>query len=172
MNKQHALASVFIMAAMGMGVYPAHGQLAQDTTLMVKISGLEGAEGQVCLNLFDSSAGFPSNRDEALQTQCVEAAVAPEEPGETVETTETEETTEDLPLMVAFENLPLGSYGVSVFHDANNDGEFNRNFVGMPAEGFGFSRNPNALTGPPKFRDTVVLVAGEVTMIEIMLNYF
>lgn len=188
MNKQRVLTSVFMMAAMGVGAYPAQGQLGQDTTtLMVEISGLDGAQGQVCLNLFDSSAGFPSNRDEALQTQCVEAvameadvsgeSVATAETAETAETTETVETAETPgeatePLVVAFENLPLGSYAVSVFHDANGDGEFNRNFVGMPAEGFGFSRNPAALTGPPKFRDAVVLVAGEVTTIEIVLNYF
>ena len=82
------------------------------------------------------------------------------------------EMAEEAPLVARFENLNPGSYAVSVFHDANGDNEFNRNFVGMPAEGFGFSRNPEARTGPPEFGDAVFLVAGAETRIEVQLSYF
>ncbi|NEQ54254.1 MAG: DUF2141 domain-containing protein [Leptolyngbya sp. SIO3F4] len=153
MNKRSILTGIFMMASMGWASYPAHGQLVQATQLAVEISGLNENQGQVCLNLFDKATGFPSDRDEALQTQCLEA-------------------TETLSLVARFENLTPGSYAVSLYHDANSDNEFNRNFVGMPAEGFGFSRNPNVLTGPPKFGDAAVLVAGEETRIEIELKYF
>lgn len=153
MNSRHVVSGALMMAMVGGLVYPAHGQVGQPTQLAVEISGLNQPEGQVCLNLFDSSAGFPSDRDEALQTVCVETA-------------------EDVPVLATFENLTPGSYAVSAFHDANGDNEFNRNFVGMPAEGFGFSRNPEARTGPPEFGDAVVLVAGVETKIEIELSYF
>ncbi|MBT9317409.1 DUF2141 domain-containing protein [Leptothoe spongobia] len=153
MNRQPVLTGALILAAIGGLAYPAHGQLDQPTQLAVEISGLNQPQGQVCLNLFDSGAGFPSNRDQALQTQCLE-------------------TTADVSLVATFEDLAPGSYAVSVFHDANSDSEFNRNFVGMPTEGFGFSRNPEALTGPPEFGEAVVLVAGAETRIEIELSYF
>ena len=152
MNRQGVLAGTFVMLTLGGATVPAYGQLEQ-TQLAVEISGLNEPMGQVCLNLFDNSSGFPSNRDQALQTQCIE-------------------TTPDSPIVAIFENLVPGSYAVSAFHDANEDREFNRNFVGMPAEGFGFSRNPEALTGPPDFGDAVVLVAGAETKIEIELSYF
>lgn len=145
------VAGVLIMAGSLAG--PAHGQLEQSTQLAVEISGLNQPQGQVCLNLFNSSEGFPSNRDEAVQTLCMATA-------------------EDLPLIANFEDLVPGSYAVSIFHDANSDQEFNRNFLGMPTEGFGFSRNPNVLTGPPKFGEAVFLVAGAETRIEIELRYF
>nr|WP_245817423.1 DUF2141 domain-containing protein [Hydrococcus rivularis] len=77
-----------------------------------------------------------------------------------------------MPQLVTFENLQPGSYAVAVLHDANNDGEANRNALGIPVEGFGFSRNPVIRTGPPKFNDAVVLVLGSSTKIQIQLNYF
>ncbi|MEM9266482.1 MAG: DUF2141 domain-containing protein [Cyanobacteria bacterium P01_F01_bin.13] len=140
-----------VLAVFAVGSCPVYG--LEQTQLVVEISGLNEPQGQVCLNLFDSSAGFPSNREQALQTQCLA-------------------TTESAPLLATFESLAPGSYAVSVFHDANSDSEFNRNFVGMPEEGFGFSRNPEARTGPPEFGDAVVLVAGTETRIEIELSYF
>lgn len=154
-SKSNVLAGVLLLASSLAA--PAHGQLGQTTQLAVEISGLKQPQGQVCLNLFDSRGGFPSDRDEALQTLCLDTP---------------EDLSEELSLVATFEDLTSGSYAVSVFHDANSDGEFNRNFVGMPAEGFGFSRNPGVLTGPPDFGEAVVLVAGEETRIEIELSYF
>lgn len=46
-----------------------------------------------------------------------------------------------------FEGLEAGSYAVITFHDENADGDFNRNFMGMPEERYGFSNNPR-----PRFR--------------------
>ena len=150
MGSRCIMASALMMIA-GLA-YPVQGQV-EPTHLAVEISGLNEPQGQVCLNLFNSSSGFPGNRDEAVETVCLETA-------------------EDAPLVAMFENLNPGSYAVSVFHDANGDNEFNRNFVGMPAEGFGFSRNPEARTGPPEFGDAVFLVAGSETRIEVQLSYF
>jgi uncharacterized protein (DUF2141 family) len=47
-------------------------------------------------------------------------------------------------------NLPAGTYAVVVYHDANSDGDFNRNLAGLPKEGFGFSNDaPTRLGLPP-----------------------
>lgn len=154
-SKLNLLAGALLLAS-GLAV-PAHSQSERTTQLAVEISGLNEPQGQVCLNLFDSRGGFPSNRDEALQTLCLETPA---------------ELSEELSLVATFEDLTPGSYAVSAFHDANSDNEFNRNFIGMPAEGFGFSRNPSVLTGPPDFGEAVVLVAGAETRIEIELSYF
>jgi uncharacterized protein (DUF2141 family) len=45
--------------------------------------------------------------------------------------------------------LPPASYAVAVYHDANGDRDFNRNAIGLPAEGFGFSNNPETKLGLP-----------------------
>jgi uncharacterized protein (DUF2141 family) len=41
--------------------------------------------------------------------------------------------------------LAPGRYAVRVMHDENGNGQLDRNFVGMPTEGYGFSNNPRAM---------------------------
>lgn len=50
-------------------------------------------------------------------------------------------------------NLPAGSYAVVVYHDANSNGDFDRNLAGLPAEGFGFSNDAPARVGLPRLED-------------------
>ncbi len=119
--------------------------------LTVAIDGLKNQKGQVCLTVFSSSRGFPSKSDRAVAIQCVKPAG-------------------NRPI-VTFRNLKAGSYAIAVIHDINNDKIINTNRIGIPTEGFGFSRNPRILTGPPKFNDSSVLVAGTNTEIEVRLQY-
>lgn len=42
-----------------------------------------------------------------------------------------------------------GYYAVALFHDKNNNHHFDTNRLGIPVEGYGFSRNPKLLLGPP-----------------------
>lgn len=46
-----------------------------------------------------------------------------------------------------------GDYAVAVYHDENDDRDFGRTLVGLPAEGYGFSNDAPALVGLPSFRD-------------------
>jgi uncharacterized protein (DUF2141 family) len=54
---------------------------------------------------------------------------------------------------VVFEDLPDGNYAIFVFHDANNNGKMDRNFLGMPREGYGASLNKLPFASAPKFSD-------------------
>ena len=44
-----------------------------------------------------------------------------------------------------------GTYAVAVYHDANGNHHFDRNFLGLPAEAYGFSNDAPTLLGPPGF---------------------
>lgn len=60
-----------------------------------------------------------------------------------------------------FADLPAGSYAVFAFHDANNNRKFDTNFLGIPKEGYGASRNNLPFAAAPTFQDNkVVLSAG------------
>lgn len=49
-------------------------------------------------------------------------------------------------------HLPApGVYGLAVYHDENGDRKFNRNAIGLPAEGYGFSNNAPTFFGLPSF---------------------
>lgn len=68
-------------------------------------------------------------------------------------------------------NLPPGNYGVAAIHDENSNHKLDRNFIGIPKEGFGFANNPRVLLSPPSFQTAVVHVTCPVTDITIHLIY-
>lgn len=47
-----------------------------------------------------------------------------------------------------FKNLAPGTYAVMINHDENGNGKLDRNFMGMPTEGYGFSNNPTVMRKP------------------------
>jgi len=61
---------------------------------------------------------------------------------------------------VIFEDVPPGTYGISIYHDLNNNGELDRNqLIGiLPAEPYGFSNNVKPTTGAPKFEECNFIV--------------
>jgi uncharacterized protein (DUF2141 family) len=117
----------------------------------VVVGGVQNQQGRVCVSLFANSQGFPDRGDRAVRAQCVGVGK-----GQTA---------------VTFQNLPLGNYGVAVFHDRNSNGKLDRNFLGIPKEGFGFSRNPTIRTGAPKFSEVAVFVAGTNNTAQVQLQY-
>jgi len=50
-------------------------------------------------------------------------------------------------------NLPEGEYAVAVLHDENSDKICNKNLLGIPKEGYGFSNNFRPRLSAPKFED-------------------
>jgi uncharacterized protein (DUF2141 family) len=68
-------------------------------------------------------------------------------------------------------HLPAGKYGVAVIHDENMNHKLDRNFLGIPKEGFGFANNPKVALSTPSFDAAAVQVSCPVTEIEIRLIY-
>ena len=104
--------------------------------LIVEISGLKEASGNVYIAVYDSDSTWLS--DEMVLAQKVAIADALE--GDLVRTE----------LL-----LPLGDYALSVFYDQNGDGKLNTNFIGMPKEPIALSNNAVAKFGPPEYDDAV-----------------
>jgi uncharacterized protein (DUF2141 family) len=67
-------------------------------------------------------------------------------------------------------DVPPGNYSVTVIHDEDSNGKLDKNFLGMPKEGFGFSNDPRIFFGPPSFKKTVFEVKGP-TKIQIQVKY-
>lgn len=74
-------------------------------------------------------------------------------------------------MRIVVPDVPPGTYGVLVHHDANADGEINRDFLGRPTEGIGFSRDAPMLFGPPRFKDAAVVVAEERVCLDVTLRF-
>ncbi|MEO9871309.1 DUF2141 domain-containing protein [Ekhidna sp.] len=53
----------------------------------------------------------------------------------------------------SFKGLGEGTYAVSIFHDVNDNGKLDSNFMGIPSEPYAFSNNAKGMFGPPSFED-------------------
>lgn len=69
-----------------------------------------------------------------------------------------------------FNDIPTGSYSISVFHDVNENGELDKNFAGLPKEGFGFSNNKMGVFGPPSFEECLIEITATQNEVKIDLR--
>ncbi len=124
--------------------FACQAAMAQDLTgiLMVEISGLKDATGNVYIAVYNSDSTWLS--DNTVLSKKV--AIAEALDGDLVRT--------EL-------QLPLGEYALSVFYDKDNDGKLNTNFIGMPKEPIAMSNNAVAKMGPPKYADAVFSLGAE-----------
>lgn len=67
--------------------------------------------------------------------------------------------------------LPKGEYAIGVFHDLNENEELDKNFMGIPTEGFGFSNKSMGTLGPPSYEDTKFAVEKNGTSVEVNLKH-
>lgn len=98
------------------------------TNLQVTVKNIKGHKGDILVGLFDNDKDFPRNAKE----------------GKVAKASGNEVT-------VVFENVKPGKYAVSVLHDANRNKDMDKNKLGIPKEGFGFSNNVMGAVGPPSF---------------------
>lgn len=71
-----------------------------------------------------------------------------------------------------FGDIADGTYAVSVIHDANNNNKFDTNFLGIPTEGYGASKNKLPFAAAPKFDANKFAVATNSTItFNIKLRY-
>lgn len=54
---------------------------------------------------------------------------------------------------VVFNNIPAGTYAMFVFHDANANNKMDLNFLGIPKEGYGASKNKLPFASAPSYDD-------------------
>lgn len=64
-----------------------------------------------------------------------------------------------------------GAYGIAVYHDENANGKVDRNGLGIPNEGFGFSNNPRIFFSAPSFQKVRFQVPAAGTAIRIKIKY-
>lgn len=54
---------------------------------------------------------------------------------------------------VVFDNIPVGIYGISTYHDENNNSKLDTGLFGIPSEPYASSRGAKGMFGPPKWND-------------------
>ena len=110
-------------------------------TLTITVQGVVPPGGMLRLGVYDR-AGYDTDKETAF-------ADVPARPGTTV---------------VTLRDIPPGEYAVMTYQDVNSNDKTDSNFLGIPTEPYGFSRNARPVLSKPSFDDTkFTLVAGENT---------
>jgi len=56
-------------------------------------------------------------------------------------------------VIVVIDSLVYGEYAVRVFHDENRNGKIDTNFLGIPDEDYGYSKDASGWFGPPSWEN-------------------
>ncbi len=115
------------------------------------VSGLRNEKGQVMAAIYNDQEGFPSDAEKAFQKQRSPIT------GSSV--------------TFRFQDVPYGTYAVSVLHDENLNGAVDKNFLGIPREGAGASNNPKQRFGPPRYEDARFTLSEPTRKINVTVNY-
>ncbi len=120
--------------------------------LTVVVNGVRSHRGKVCMRVFSGERGFPNSDESEVKSACVAIT------GNSI----TKE----------FSGLKPGTYAVGIIADENGDEKLNTDWLGVPQEGFGMSRNPkvSVKTGTPRFSDASFPVRKNIT-ININMKY-
>ncbi len=72
----------------------------------------------------------------------------------------------------SFADMPPGTYAAAVIHDENSNGKLDKNFLGMPTEGYGISNNhTHAFSRPTWDESKFDVKAGTIVTSHIKLRY-
>lgn len=119
-------------------------------TLRIHVTGFRNDKGKAGGVIFASPAGWPEDQSRTVVHGGFDI--------------HNEQATEEF-------ELPPGRYGVAVIHDENANQRLDRNFMGIPKEGFGFANNPRVKLSAPSFQAASAEVTCPVTEIQIRLIY-
>jgi uncharacterized protein (DUF2141 family) len=150
MIARRVLAAALMMMPQGLLLAEPVVEKVGGVTVTVEIVGLRDTKGMLRACLTTSAATFPDcNKDPQSLRLSVPAADGP---------------------VVVFRHVAPGTYAVSLFHDENANNRMDTR-MGVPVEGYGFSRDAAVMFGPPKFDAAKFAVAGNDLTLPILVRY-
>ncbi len=124
-----------------------------ETTVVIQFNNILGTEGNMMISLYDAPEQFPY------------------QPKWKYMISKSRLMNQDNRYYI--KDIESGKYAIATFDDENCDTVMQKNFLGMPKEGYGFSNNPKpSIKGAPSFEDcTFAVFAGTENIVEIELQY-
>ncbi len=122
---------------------------ARAATVRVTVTGIRNDHGHVVVAI--------CTRAEFLHPSCAYNARAAAHPGQ---------------LTLSITGVPAGTYAAQAFHDENDNGTIDRNFLGLPEEGMGFSHDAPMHFGPPQFDIAAFTLGTADAVLSFKLRYF
>ena len=136
------------VAAMAFLASPAFSE--SPSNVLIEVSGFKNTRGTLNCRLFTKAADFPD--------------------GEGIVTLRVPITGPNT--SCSFSNVEPGTYAIAVVHDENGNGKLDKNFVGVPSEGYGVSNNKTYALSEPKWNESIfTLGANESKTLQVNLRY-
>ncbi len=135
--------------ALLLAAQPIEAEQAGNATLEISITGARNDKGLVRIAVCPKDSGFPDCKSKAVRSASIALS--------------------GKKAAITFTGIPAGEYAVGVFHDANSNSKLDT-FLGIPREGFGFSRNPAIKPRAPRFSEAVITIENR-TEAAIKLRY-
>lgn len=129
---------------------PVFSQSPSAGVLEIEFTGIHNAKGQIAIGINSTPEGWPNEPE--IEYVWPKAAL------------------EEATLVTRTEEIPYGTYAISVLDDVDLDQEM-KMFMGIPREGFGFSMNPPHKLSVPDFEECAVTIDQPVTRITIEMRY-
>jgi uncharacterized protein (DUF2141 family) len=101
--------------------------------LVLRVNNIERTGGMVWIGVYDSQNNFLIQENATL-----------------VQGVNVDKTGE---LVMRLDAIPYGTYAIAIFHDENNSGYMDQNFIGIPLEPYSFSVPYSSKFRVPKFDD-------------------
>lgn len=125
------------------------GAAAPLATLEVEVHSMRSAKGTIQACLTRDRRHFPDcRRDPSALKQSIAAGAR----------------------SLRFAGFAPGQYALTLVHDENANGKLDT-IVGIPREGFGFSRNAKPRFGAPKFHEVSIEIAPGLTRKSVRMQY-
>ena len=123
---------------------------AQSYRITVDITGIRDDKGKLYLSLYHTAEGYPKNASAAFRLSSGQIAQGR--------------------CTITLDGIPKGEYAIACYHDENNNGKLDTNFLGVPVEGTGASNDARGSMGPPKFKDAKFVVTSDTVQL-IKIHY-
>ena len=124
------------------------------TRLIVDVTGFRNANGKVDALLFVRPDGFPDKDSKAFDKD--EVPIDPK----------------TMSAQIVFKDVPRGFAAVTILHDENLNRKMDKNFIGIPKEGYGTSNNPKKAKHNPRWDEANFAVTQPQQTIQIRLIYW
>lgn len=147
LSRRHLLIylAFYFLSSMAIAELTSHPSTT-NSELRVLVKGLASDKGRVRFRLFHTEDTYLRQED-AFREEFIE-------------------TTAQTSAWVV-KNIPVQEYAVVIYHDENNNEEFDRSFLGIPQETYGFSNNVRPRLAQPAYADVKFSLDPPVTSIEI-----
>ena len=127
---------------------PAAAPMAS-TSLEIDVSGMRSARGLIRICLTADPRNFPACVDDR---DAVKRSVPADQH------------------VIRFDGLAPGNYAAALIHDENSNARLDT-VMGIPREGFGFSRNPHIGFGPPRFSAAAFALGAVAEKQQVTMRY-